>query len=40
MQIFTEKPLVDFIEKHPKMRVAIQDWTNGAIGICGDYDGR
>ena len=28
MQIFTEKPLVDFIEKHPKMRVAIQDWTD------------
>lgn len=28
MQIFTEKPLIDFIEKHPKMRVAIQDWAD------------
>ena len=28
MQIFTEKPLIEFIEKHPKMRVAIQDWAD------------
>ena len=27
MQIFTEKPLIEFIEKYPKMRVAIQDWA-------------
>ena len=28
MQIFTEKPLIDFIEKRPQMRVAIQDWAD------------
>lgn len=28
MQIFTEKPLIDFIERHPKMRVAVQDWAD------------
>lgn len=26
MKIFTEKPLVDFIESNPKYRIALQDW--------------
>lgn len=28
MKIFTEKPLIDFIEKHPQMRVVLQDWVD------------
>lgn len=28
MRIFTEKPLIDFIESNPKYRVAIQDWAS------------
>ncbi len=28
MKIFTEKPLVDFIEKQPLLRVVIQDWAD------------
>jgi mRNA-degrading endonuclease HigB of HigAB toxin-antitoxin module len=27
MKIFTEKPLVDFIESNPKYRIALQDWS-------------
>lgn len=28
MKFFTEKPLIDFIEKHPQMRVVLQDWVD------------
>ena len=28
MRIFTEKPLVDFIENNPQYRVALQDWAS------------
>jgi mRNA-degrading endonuclease HigB of HigAB toxin-antitoxin module len=27
MKIFTEKPLVDFIESNPKYRITLQDWS-------------
>ena len=27
MKFFTEKPLIEFVEEHPKYRVAIQDWA-------------
>lgn len=28
MKFFTEKPLIDFIEKHPQVRVVLQDWVD------------
>ena len=28
MKFFTEKPLIEFIDEHPKYRVAIQDWAS------------